>query len=161
MSRRPRVPAPFQKILPSIIRGAGPRLFVVVAGCAALLLIGGSSYLISHSVPSPAPTTKQKVPLATDNGVPAQAQVLGTETPGGTTDSSPSPADSSGMGTVPPDAASGKHKHSIPDILPCTASCTAPTPAAPIQSPVDEVTQGVTAPLQGVLDLTRHLLGGL
>lgn len=74
MSRRVRVPAPFQRLLPSVIRNIGPRLVIAAAGCALLLFISGSTYLshLGQTPTTPLPTTSR--------AKPANSEVLGAST---------------------------------------------------------------------------------
>lgn len=81
MTKRKRIPAPFERILPSIIRTRGPRLVFVGVGAAALLVFfAGGSYVLSHiSTPPKASTSQASVTKMTEQA-PPDAQVLGTAT---------------------------------------------------------------------------------
>jgi|GEM_PF-3181994 len=94
MSKRARVPAPFRRLQPSVIRGLGPRLFLVASAATALLLIGGSSYVLSH-VTGPGPTAQPQTKLT--QPAPEDAKVLGatTTTSDSDTGGATSPASSS------------------------------------------------------------------
>jgi hypothetical protein len=119
MSRRVRVPAPFQRLLPSVIRVVGPRL-VIVAGCALVLCVGGGTYLsYLGQAPSIAPQP------ATPHAPSTDPQVLGAST--AATNAASSISDSS--------TAKNSSTGSAPDASStpaCSANCagTAPAPTA-------------------------------
>lgn len=79
MSKRKRVPTPFQRILPSVIRTFGPRLVLIVGGVVALFVFFGGSYLLSRASTPPVPP-KHKVVMKLTTQAPADAQVLGAST---------------------------------------------------------------------------------
>jgi hypothetical protein len=114
MSRRVRVPAPFQRLLPSVIRNIGPRLVIAAAGCALLLLVGGGTYL-SHLVQTP-PTPQP----ATPHAKPTDQQVLGANTVNAA--DTPNQTNAANTSSV----ASAPNANSAPD---CSGNCTSTTPA--------------------------------
>jgi hypothetical protein len=92
MSKRKRVPGPFFRNMPSVIRTSLPRFVFIAATACALLVIGGGSYVISHVTPKPRQST-QKPPVGSPATEPAaQAEVLGDATAGDSTAESPAAA---------------------------------------------------------------------
>lgn len=80
MSKRNSVPGPFFRSLPSTIRTSLPRLVLIATAAGALVVIGGSSYVISRATSTP-PEHTLKPHTRPSTATPAtQAEVLGDST---------------------------------------------------------------------------------
>jgi len=71
MSQRIKVPAPFGRFHPKVIRSPKPWIIIFAGGVAALfLVVGGGSYVISRVNPKPAtphPTSSSTAELSSQN----------------------------------------------------------------------------------------------
>ncbi|MEJ0073471.1 MAG: hypothetical protein WDN27_05335 [Candidatus Saccharibacteria bacterium] len=158
MSKRSRIPAPFQKLLPSIIRGAGPRLLVTMAACA-LLLIGGGTYLVSHIAESQPAAPKPQQPINQVSNVPETGKVLGDNTA-----PPPAPAQTSSPSTSTQGSNAASSPAAPAPAQTCTSDCgTTGVPAVlpplqPIQPLLNAVNQSLVQP---VITPLRQTLSGL
>lgn len=132
MSRRSQIPAPYQRLLPSVIRVLGPRVLVAASGVALLLVLGGSSYVLSRitqATPAvPSPNTPHASLAATN------AKVLGAAT------QQPTPASSTASRSDGSEPQNSPSRSTSPA---CTANCiSAPTAPATIQPSFDIAVDG-------------------
>lgn len=156
MSKRVRVPAPFQKFVPSIVRGVLPRVILLVGLSAIVLCVGSGSYLLSHSTPVPHSPTQPK-PTLTSNLTDKSAAKSASNTLGSSaaiaqpssqtevsanSDDSAQPAAQAGAATDP-------------------MQTTTPAKQASISTAAQPVTKTITDTVQNVRSLTNQRLGGL
>lgn len=80
MSKRNRVPGPFFRNMPSVVRTSLPRFVFIATAAVALLILGGGSYVLSRATPTPAKTTPKPLVQPTTASPQAQAAVLGDTT---------------------------------------------------------------------------------
>jgi len=156
MSKRVRVPAPFGRLQPSVIRTFGPRLLLFVSGCAILLLVvSGGSYVLSHVGSKPATTPQTKAPTKLPDTTAPDAQVLGTatDTPAAgdtSTSSTSTQATAADDATTPSPSTSASTAASSPTVNPVPGAAQAiQQTTAPVQAAV----QTLLSPLQQLLSL--------
>lgn len=140
MAKRTRIPAPVPRWIPSIVRTFGPRL-VLVAGCAALLLIGGSSYLVAR-ITAPAEPEPQKAKLSDSKS--SHAQVLGDSTVQPNSEQPPDGGGSPATGASSPTSSTPQNTNpsTTSGASPvCSQSCasTGSTPSTTVQPSFDIV----------------------
>jgi hypothetical protein len=162
MSRRARVPAPFQRLLPSVIRIMGPRLIIAAAGCALLVFLGGGTYLLAHLGQAPAAAPRP----AAFHAKPADTEVLGASTTVSNTTTPDTPTNANTNTSVKTDTNAGLNSSSkaVPPnsaasncITACSLASTAPPAPPSFDIAVDtSAIQRTPAGLYVPFSVTRH-----
>ena len=154
MSRRRRIPSPFPRVHPGVIRVFGPRLVLLAGGFAALLfVVGAGTYVLSRDTPAPKPVAPAKEKTALQAATSSTVEPLETVDTSNTTDT----PDSSSTASAP--AAASTTTGVTPTPAASTSSNPNTTPASPpAAQPVADTAQDT---LHGLTRAVTHLLGGL